>query len=93
MEPKKIKKLVINKETISSLNDYALSTHKGGAESGYVICGDYTKNTCPMQTWEDSCWNATHCGDICIIFPYTQSLCPTQTPFTPSGDVSCCVLC
>ena len=92
MEPKKIKKLVIKKETISALNDYEQSKQKGGAETGYAMCNDYT-NWCPLQTYENaSCLFPTQC-EGCI--PVTQVTAPPGCP-TPSGVQSClgsCINC
>ena len=63
MEPKKLNKLTIKKETISLLNDYELSKHKGGTTgfpygcvSNYCIpCGTYDctptgMTTCPCTS-------------------------------------------
>ena len=91
MEPKKIKKLVIKKETISALTDYSQSKLKGGAESGYSGCLNYTKDGCPKLSWEDSCWNLSKCaGQIC--FTAGANPCATDAP-TPSGQYSCCANC
>ena len=57
METKKIKKLVIKKETISALNDYQLSKHKGGREeeSGLSPCYSiYDDAGCP--DYSDTCF-------------------------------------
>jgi hypothetical protein len=59
MEPKKLKKLVINKETISSLNNDQLSKHKGGTLHSVmdlcIPCATYDctptgVTTCPCVT-------------------------------------------
>ena len=42
MESKKIKKLVLKKETISVLNDNEQLKHRGGGDTGYLPCLDYT---------------------------------------------------
>ena len=66
MESKKIKKLVLNKETVSLLNDYQLSKHKGGREeeTGLSPCyPSYDGNcetaggTCDTNCWQFSCFN------------------------------------
>ena len=89
MEPKKIKKLVLKKEVVSVLNDYAQSKQKGGANTGYAFCTDYT-DACPKTTWEEwSCGAISACGPCltpeCI--PFTHG-CPT-----PSGYYSFCNVC
>ena len=59
MEPKKIKKLTIKKETISVLNDYEMSKQKGGSElspcypSYDLKCGSGI--TCVSACFQDSC--------------------------------------
>ena len=56
METKQFKKLVINKETISALNDYALLQHKGG-RSDFITCVTY--NDCPQ--YSETCLWKTEC--------------------------------
>ena len=90
MEPKKIKKLVIHKETISALNDFEQSRHKGGGtDSGIITCLNYTYTVPFYQyTWEK--WTCIFCdtvGEFCFPTRLYHD-CPLPTP---SGWVSICV--
>ena len=91
MEPKKIKKLVITKETISVLNDYEQSKHKGGGvDTGYAMCLNYTKNGAEEcfftgADYRISCF--IPCSAACsqeegnICFEKTEVVCPTFSCF------------
>ena len=77
MEPKKIKKLVIKKETISVLNDYEQSMQKGGRASWEV---------------EGTCWDwCTYSKYFCSLFCTDQQSCNlTDCIPTPSGFETYC---
>jgi len=58
MEPKKIKKLVLNKETISNLTENAMSYIKGGNETDGTGLGPCQCNPtvdCCYSQFPDSC--------------------------------------
>lgn len=81
MEPKKVKKLVISKETISVLNDYEKSKYKGGSD--YMICPDYSNGCIPeTHVWEKTCLacSVVCSGDPICDIPWTSKDIPCPTP-------------
>jgi natural product precursor len=75
MEPKKIKKLVLNKETIAQLNQHSMSDLKGG-------CGCANSTTCGNSNTETL---NTGCVDIYSIGHDDGSICLSQTGFLCGG--------
>ncbi len=58
MKPKKIKKLVLKKETISNLTENAMSSIKGGNETdgtGYGMCICNPTDNCCYSQYPGSC--------------------------------------
>ena len=79
MEPKKIKKLVINQEVISNLNEQAMVRIKGGDTEG---------NTCP-NPWCEETVDETRCQES-----YNPNMCPsgplicmTQPPYCHDTNI------
>jgi len=79
MEPKKIKKLIINQEVISNLNEGAMSRIKGG---GTIGCGPGSANLCTITV----CTELKNTIPMCPIESYT---CHTYTCDTIILDSDC----
>lgn len=62
METRKIKKLVINQEVVSNLNEGAMQKIKGGSGD---ICGTFYFNTC-RTGWCD-CFTLNQSCPVCVI--------------------------
>jgi len=71
MEPKKIKKLVINQEVISNLNEQKMSRLKGG-----------DSDICTYYFW--TCLGG-NCPNTTTIIPGSVT-CPPKTDILPGGD-------
>ena len=84
MEPKKIKKLVLNQETISTLSEKGMNNFKGGGETPWCTFPlNCTFLDCPPATpgsCNDTCANT--CGGSCG--------CGNGTNMGGAGFAGCC---
>ena len=93
MEPKKIKKLTLQKEIIANLTNDEMAHQKGGSwffcdESGLnldCIWSAVAMGACSAATGCDSCLQ-THCGSICNAISVRE--CPTVDYWT-CGQNNC----